>query len=199
MPPHAAGLVPYGPRALVSNAAASWRHADLLTGQQQELAASSTEALRDSMLSGDTDEFRRRMTRLTQAQDDLTTQSYTCRRDARAAKTGAFSHRGAAPDRSTAITGTLTGAAAGLIAVTVIMLTTQPADAGGSYPVLSFFGSTAWTLLTWAGLGWLIGYFLPLIRGANGAEKALWIFIVSVGASLPQTRTARPPIPNDDG
>ena len=65
------------------------------------------------------------------------------------------------------------------------MLTTPPPTDGGSYPILGFFGVTAWYLLTWAGLGWFIGYFLPLIRGDSGVGKALWIFVAGAGASVP--------------
>jgi hypothetical protein len=56
---------------------------------------------------------------------------------------------------------------------------------GSRYPVLDFLGNTAWTLFLWPGLGWFVGYFLPLLRGKNGAEKALWVFIAGVGATLP--------------
>jgi hypothetical protein len=51
--------------------------------------------------------------------------------------------------------------------------------------VLSFFGNTAWNLFAYAGLGWFVGYFLPLIRGDSGAGKALWVFTAGAAASLP--------------
>ena len=173
------------PEAWADDAATGWRRADFLASQQQALAASSTDALRESLLNAKDGEFQRRLARLAKAQDDLAAKHDASQRAARSAKITAFSHRGAAPDLKSAAVGTLTGTILGIIPAAVTMLITQPPSAGGSYPVLSFFGDTAWVLFTYAGLGWFVGYFLPLIRGDSGAGKALWVFIAGAAASLP--------------
>ena len=173
------------PEAWADDAAADWRRADFVAGQQQALAESSTDPLRESLLNAKDGEFERRLTRLAKAQDDLTAKRDALQRAARSAKVRAFSRRGAAPDPGSAAVGTLTGAILGIIPAAVTMLTTQPPSDGGSYPVLGFFGNTAWNLFTYAALGWFVGYFLPLIRGDSGAGKALWVFIAAAAASLP--------------
>ncbi|HEX3514879.1 MAG TPA: hypothetical protein VHT26_12850 [Trebonia sp.] len=173
------------PEACADDAAADWRRADFVAGQQQALAESSTDALRESLLNVKDGEFQRRLTRLAKAQDDLTAKRDALQRAARSAKIRAFSRRGAAPDLGSAAVGTLTGTILGIIPAAVTMLTTQPPSDGGSYPVLSFFGNTAWNLFAYAGLGWFVGYFLPLIRGDSGAGKALWVFTAGAAASLP--------------
>ncbi len=50
--------------------------------------------------------------------------------------------------------------------------------------MLDFLGFTAWILLIWPALGWAMGYFLPFIRGRNGINKSLCVFL-TLGASLP--------------
>jgi hypothetical protein len=175
------------PEAWVDDAAADWRRADFLASQQQALAESSTDVLRESLLSAKDGEFQRRLTRLADAHEDLAAKRDTAERAARSAKIGAFSYRGAALDPESAAVGTLAGAILGIIPAAATMLTTQPPSAGGSYPALSFFGNTAWNIFTYAGLGWFVGYFLPLIRGDNGAAKALWVFIAGAAASLPDS------------
>jgi hypothetical protein len=67
----------------------------------------------------------------------------------------------------------------------ITLLINRPVVGGSGYPVLDFLGNTAWYYFSWVALGWFIGYFLPLIRGHNGTEKALWIFVVGVGATVP--------------
>jgi hypothetical protein len=173
------------PETLAGEATAGWRRAEFLTSQQQALAATSTEALRKSLLGSKNREFQRRLARLADAQDDLAVKRDKSQRVARKAISKVFSHRGAMPDPRSAAFGTLVGTVLGIIPAGITMLTTQPPLAGGSYPVLSFFGDTAWNLLTYTGLGWFVGYFLPLIRGDSGAAKALWIFVTSIVASLP--------------
>jgi hypothetical protein len=175
------------PATWADEAAADWRRADFITGQQQALAASSTDALRDSVLTGKSDEFQQRLARLTGAQDDLASKLRGYQRAAEAARIGAFSYRGAALDPGSAAVGAVTGAVLGIIPAAVTMFTTQPPSANGSFPVLAFFGVTAWNLLSWAGIGWFIGYFLPLIRGDSGMAKALWLFLVTAVGSLPNS------------
>jgi len=173
--------------SLARKAAADWRHADFVAAQQQALAANGAEALRDSLLKGKNREFERRLARLAEAQDDLAAKLSAYQRAARTAGTGAFSHLGAALDPGAAAAGAITGAIAGIVPAAITMLTISPPSAGGSYPILGFFGSTAWYLFSWAGLGWFIGYFLPLIRGDSGVGKALWIFVVGAAASIPDS------------
>lgn len=173
------------PRTWAKNAAAGWRRAEFIAGQQQAIATSSAEKLRDSILSGKVGEFQSQLAQLADAQDDLTAKRDNFRHDARSAKIGAFSHIGASPDLACAAAGAIIGAVVGAIPIVVITLTTEPSAPGGNYPVLGFFGATLWTLLTWAGLGWFIGYFLPLLRGSSGAGKAMWVFITGAAATLP--------------
>jgi len=187
MPSKLAYAKPYAgnPENWANDAAADWRLAELVAGQQQALAANSTDALRDSLLKERRDEFQSRLARLTEGQNDLAAKIDGYRRAARSTKDEAFSHYGTSPDPRTVTAGTVTGAVLGVIPASVTMLTTQPPVAGVSYPVLNFFGVTAWYLLTWVGLGWFIGYFLPLLQGHSGTWKAMWIFIAAAGASVP--------------
>jgi hypothetical protein len=176
---------PADAKAQVNAAVEGWRRADFVAGQQQALAAGSTDALRQSLLAAKGSEFGRRLARLTKAQDDLAAKRDDYRQTARTARIGAFSHRGQLPDPGAALVGAVAGTILGVVPAVVSVLTTPPPSAGGSYPVLGFFGSTAWDLLTYTGLGWLVGYFLPLIHGDSGVAKALWVFIVGAAASIP--------------
>jgi hypothetical protein len=187
MPSELTHVVPCNkaPETWVQDASTGWRQAEFVAGQQQALAASSTDALRDSVLNGKTDGFQSCLARLATAQDELAAKHFAYQCAARSAKDEAFSHKGAAADLGSAAIGGITGAVLGVIPAAVTLHTSQPIAANSSYPILGFFGVTAWHVLTWAGLGWFIGYFLPLIRGANGAEKAMWIFIAGAVASLP--------------
>ena len=169
---------PGSPQTWANDAAKDWRRAGFVSAQQQALAASGTDALRDSALNGKDREFHRRLDHLTNAQDDLAARLDRYQRTARSAKIGAFSHFGAAPDLTSAAVGAVIGAVLGIIPAVITVLTTQPPQSpGSSYPVLGFFGGTAWNLLCYTGLGWFVGYYLPLIRGDSGAGKALWVFI----------------------
>ena len=187
MPSELAHVTPRAgdPRTWAKNAAAGWRRAEFIAGQQQAIATSSAEKLRDSIISGTAGEFQSQLNRLADAQDDLTAKRDTFRLNARSAKIRAFSHIGAPPDLAGAAAGAIIGAVVGVIPILVITLTTDPSAPGGNYPVLGFFGGTSWNLLTWAGLGWFIGYFLPLLRGSSGAGKAMWVFITGAAATLP--------------
>jgi hypothetical protein len=169
-----------------NDAAASWRHAEFIASQQQALATSSTDALREAVLNGKDDELQDRLDRLRKAQDTLGERMHGYQDTARDAKVSAFSYTGVVPGGEPAKVGAVTGAILGVIPATITVLTTQPPSTSG-YPILGFFGSTAWNLLSWVGLGWFIGYYLPLIRGRNGVEKALWVFVVGAAASLPDS------------
>jgi hypothetical protein len=156
----------------LGKALSGWRGADFAAGQRQALAASGTDAPRN-------------FEELANAQEKLAEEQDSRQRDARAAKARAFSHKGAMPDKETAKYGAIAGAVLGIIPAAVTVITSQPPSDSGGYPVLDFLGGTAWNLFFWAALGWFIGYFLPLIRGSNGTEKALWLFAVGVAASVP--------------
>jgi hypothetical protein len=173
-------------KAALRNALAGWRKADFASGQRQALAASSTDVLRDSLLDEKAGSYDDRLEKLTRAQENLGDKQDAYQRTAHDAKRDAFGYRGTMPDRGAARDGLITGTVLGIIPVTITMLTAQPSSTGSlGYPVLGFLGFTAWTLFSWAGLGWFIGYYLPIIRGGNGTEKATWIFITAAAASLP--------------
>jgi len=53
------------------------------------------------------------------------------------------------------------------------------------YPLWSFFGDLLNLLLSWIGIGFLFGYFYPYLRGGNGLQKGLWLWMVAVLPSLP--------------
>ena len=171
------------PEESLEDAIVAWRRADFAAGQQKALAG-ATDALRDLLVKGDSQGYRRGYETIGKAQEDLAREHDDFERKARAAKNTAFNHNGEILDRSTAATGAVLGAVFGIIPATVSLLTSQPPDNSG-YPMLDFLGSTAWTLLFWPTIGWFVGYLLPLIRGDNGTEKALWIFFVAVAAGLP--------------
>jgi hypothetical protein len=97
----------------------------------------------------------------------------------------AFSHRGTAPDVQAARTGLIVGALLGIVPIVITLLTTSPLRGDSGYPILDFLNGAAWNLVDWAGLGWFIGYYLPLIRGRNGTEKGIWLFVVIAAADLP--------------
>jgi len=165
----------------LGKALSGWRGADFAAGQRQALAASGTDTLRDSLIKDGWGGFEE----LANAQEKLAEEQESRQRDAREAKGEAFGHKGAMLDKETAKYGAIAGAVLGIIPAAVTVITSQPPSDSGGYPVLDFLGGTAWNLFFWAALGWFIGYFLPLIRGSNGTEKALWLFAVGVAASVP--------------
>lgn len=176
---------PEGPEKALRKAIADWQRAEFAAGQRQALAAASADALRDYLIKDDAQGYNDAFARLAQAQEDLAAKHDAYQGEAHAAKVAAFDHRGEMLDRQAGKAGLIVGAVLGIVPATVILLTTQPPPGTGTYPVLAFLGNTAWNVLPWAVLGWFIGYFLPLMRGGNGAEKAMWMFITGAAASLP--------------
>ncbi len=173
------------PEMEVRNAVAGWRQAEFITGQEQALAVGGADALRDTAVNGKAKEFQRRLARLAEAREQLAAERSKYQDVAQSAMVDAFSRRGASADPRSAAFGTIAGVVLGIIPAVITMLTNQPAAGSNSYPALGFFGVTAWNLFSWTALGWFIGYFLPLIRGASGAGKGMWIFIVGAAAGLP--------------
>jgi hypothetical protein len=164
-----------------------WRRADFASGQSQALAASGTDRLREFLVENKPEDYNHGLVALEHAQAELAEKREEGQRQARDAKTEAFSHKGRLPDPGAAKAGARAGAVLGIIPALITLLITRPATSGSSYPVLDFLGSTAWYYLTWVGLGWFIGYFLPLIRGDNGTEKALRLFAVGAVATVPMS------------
>jgi hypothetical protein len=58
------------------------------------------------------------------------------------------------------------------------------------YPVLRLGAAVAPVILRWAGYGFLFGYFFPLLRGATGLRKAIWLFVVAAAAEVCVTLTS---------
>jgi hypothetical protein len=162
-----------------------WRHADFATGQRQGLSASSTETLRNFLMDSKTTEYERGLAVLADAQEGLTQLRDHRQRDANQAKVAVFGHYGNMPDKSAARHGALAGAILGVIPATVTLLTTPPPSPNYGYALLDFLGGTAWSLFGWVVIGWFVGYYLPLLRGRHGTEKALWLFLAVAIASLP--------------
>jgi hypothetical protein len=173
------------PEQAIKDSLAAWRRAEFATEQRTALAASSAEALRDHLINNDKDKDRYDSESLANAQNELAEERDNSRGTARTRAAEAFDHRGNPPNRQDGAAGALIGTALGIIPTTITLLTTDPSHDTSAYPVLDFFGSTVWTLLFWTGLGWFVGYFLPLIRGRHGSEKALWLLITAIGATLP--------------
>jgi hypothetical protein len=171
-------------KAALRRALAGWRGADFVAGQRQALAVGSTDTLRELLDQDDRESYERGLGVLADAQEKMAKEHDSRQRAARAAKARAFSHEGDMPDQEAGRDGAITGAVLGVIPAAVTVITSQPPSASSGYPILDFLGGTAWNLFFWVALGWFIGYFLPLIRGGNGTEKALWLFAACL-ASLP--------------
>ena len=174
-----------GRRTAIREALAGWRSAAFASGQRDALGTTSTDSLKEALISEEWTGYQQKLDIVNRAQQDLGARQDEYKTAAGDAKWVVFSHYGEPLRWRTAMTGTLTGAILGVIPTAINLLTSAPPADGGSYPVLGFLGSTAWTLLTWAGLGWFIGYFLPLIRGGSGVEKGMWLFLVSVAVLMP--------------
>jgi hypothetical protein len=185
-PRYLAEAAPYNEASAeaISGSIAAWRQADFFTQQRQALTSDSSGALIDLIKEGNSD-YVGRIESLTEVQDRLACERDRQQDSARRLEAVAFEQRGKIPDRRTAVFGAALGAILGIIPALITVLTTKPAVSTSGYPVLDFFGGTAWDLLQWIGLGWLVGYSLPLIRGKNGSEKALWLFLTGIGAILP--------------
>jgi hypothetical protein len=175
------------PEQAIKDSLAAWRRAEFASEQRTALAASSADALRDHLVNNDKDKDKSRydFDSLANAQNNLAEERDRSQGIARTCSTEAFDHRGNAPSVHDAVIGALIGTVLGIIPATITLLTSNPSPDTSGYLVLDFFGGTAWTLFFWSGLGWFIGYFLPLIRGRNGSEKALWLLIAGIGAALP--------------
>lgn len=165
-------------KAALRRAVAGWRGADFVAGQRQALAVGSPDALPDLRDGHDWGGAKA----LVDAQEKMAKEHDSRQRAARTAKARAFSHKGDMLDRQAGWHGAIAGAVLGIIPAAVTVITTQPPSGSSGYPVLDFLGGTAWNLFFWVALGWFIGYFLPLIRGGNGTEKALWLFLASLAA-----------------
>jgi hypothetical protein len=167
----------------ISESIAAWRQADFVAQQRQALTSGNDGAQID--LIKENSDYAGRIESLTKIQDYLACEQDHLQSSARKLEAVAFEQRGKVPDRRTALSGAFLGAILGIIPSLITILTTKPPVSSSGYPVLDFLGGTTWNLLEWVGLGWLVGYSLPLIRGRNGSEKALWLFFAGIGALLP--------------
>ena len=162
----------------------AWRNAEYADNQRQNLASNGDD-LRKGVLETELETAgRKTFFTLAIAQNRLSELRDTWQRRAREHLREAFDHRGELPDPATARRGAVAGALLGLVPAVVLFLVTRPVPDWSYYPVLDFLGFTAWILFIWPALGWAMGYFLPFIRGRNGINKALWLYI-TIGASLP--------------
>jgi hypothetical protein len=168
----------------IADSIAAWRQADFIAEQRRALASDGGRALIDLVKQKSSD-YAEHIESLTEVQDHLACERDRLQNNARELQAAAFEQRGRAPDRCTAVYGAVLGTILGIIPALITLLTTQPPLSTSGYPVLDFLGNTAWNLLEWTGIGWLVGYSLPLMRGRNGSEKAFWLFIVSIGADVP--------------
>jgi hypothetical protein len=166
----------------------AWRIAEFADSQRQQLLGNADD-LRKSLVETGAQahpeaDGRRTYEALANAQNELSEKRDDSRRSAREHLREAFDHLGEPPDPATARRGALAGALLGLVPAVVLFLVTRPVAAWSGYPVLDFLGFTGWVLFIWPALGWAMGYFLPFIRGRNGINKALWVYLTLV-ASLP--------------
>jgi hypothetical protein len=173
------------PATALKKALAAWRRAEFAANQRQALAAGSSDALRDTLIKDGSAGYAKGFEALVSTQNELAEQRDRWQEDARAYKVEAFDHEGEPLDKQTAFMGAITGTLLAIVPISVLLLTTHPIPGWSGYPVLDFLGGTAWRVFQWTVLGWSIGYFLPLIRGKNGAEKALWILAAGVIVTLP--------------
>ena len=162
----------------------AWRNAEFADSQRQNLTSNSDDLRKDLLEAKPEPAGRRTFFTLAIAQNRLSELRDTWQRTAREHLREAFDHQGEPPDPATGRRGALAGALLGLVPAVVLFLVTRPVPAWSGYPVLDFLGLTGWVLFTWPALGWAMGYFLPFIRGRNGINKALCVY-VTVSASLP--------------
>jgi len=160
----------------------AWRIADFTDRQRREIMGNGDD-LRKAALQ-DRAAYEKTLTSLAAAQNQLAHRHDLYQRKAHHYLTEAFDHTSEVPDSRTARYGALTGALLGVVPAVVLLLATRPAPGWSGYPVLDFLGFTGWALFVWPALGWAIGYFLPFIRGGNGINKALWVYMCAA-ASLP--------------
>ena len=164
----------------------AWRSAEFAADQRQQLVTSGDD-MRAILINKGAESYKSKLAALASAQNGLARLHDRWEEKARVRMAEAFDHRGELPDRCTARIGAVIGALLGLIPLSVTLLFAQPPAGPNGYPIPDFLGSTGWNMLGWSALGWSIGYFLPFLRGRNGIEKALWIFVAYVGAWLPIT------------
>ena len=167
----------------IDESIAAWREADFVAQQRQALT-SGTGPLADLIQNGNSD-YTKRIESLTEIQDHLACERDRLQSNARELEAVAFEQRGWVPDWHTGVSGAVLGAILGIVPSLITTLTTKPSVSSSGYPVLNFFGGTAWSFLEWIGIGWLVGYSLPIMHGKNGSEKALWLFLTGIGAMLP--------------
>jgi hypothetical protein len=162
----------------------AWRNADFADSQRQQLMGNADDLRKEVLGTGSPDAGDQAFFRLAGAQSRLAERRDNWQRSARAHLREAFDHHGEPPDPAAGRRGALVGVLVGLAPAVMLFLKTRPALGWSGYPVLDFLGFTAWLVLIWPALGWAMGYFLPFIRGRNGINKALCVYI-AVGASLP--------------
>jgi hypothetical protein len=168
-------------------AIARWQNAEFVAALRQTLVTSGMDDVRERLLNKDKDNeaYTTALSALAKGQEELAEHRDSYQREALEAKAEAFGRWGAPLDPEGARSGLITGAVLGTIPAVLTLVTSQPPDTGSTYPVLNFFGGTAWSIFVWPLTGAFIGYFLPLIRGANGVGKALWIYMVALVPQLP--------------
>ena len=161
-----------------------WRNADFANSQRQQLMSNGDDLRKAVLKNKPPGAYRHTLFSLTIAQNRLADLHDRWQQKAIGHVTEAFDHQGELPDLRTAQWGGAIGTLLGLVPACLLFLTARPVSGWSGYPVLDFFGYTAWILFMWPALGWAIGYFLPFIRGRNGINKALWVY-AAVAASLP--------------
>ena len=162
----------------------AWRNAEFADSQRQQLMGNADDLRREVLRTESPDAGDHAFAKLAGAQNRLAEQRDDWQGKARAHLREAFDHHGEAPDPAAGRRGAIVGILVGLAPAVMLFLKTRPAVSWSGYPVLDFLGFTAWLVLIWPALGWAMGYFLPFIRGRNGINKALCVYI-AVGASLP--------------
>ena len=162
----------------------AWGNADFADSQRQQLMANADDLRKEVLGTESPDAGDQAFLRLARAQNRLAARRENWRRAARAHLREAFDHHGEPPDPVAGRRGAIVGVLVGLAPAVMLFLKTRPAPSWSGYPVLDFLGFTAWLVLIWPALGWAMGYFLPFIRGRNGINKALCVYL-AVGASLP--------------
>ena len=162
----------------------AWRNADFADSQRQQLMGNADDLRKEVLATESPDAGDQAFFKLARAQNRLAAWRDNWQRTARGHLREAFDHHGEPPDPAAGRRGALVGILVGLAPAVMLFLKTRPALSWSGYPVLDFLGFTAWLVLIWPTLGWAMGYFLPFIRGRNGINKALCVYI-AVAASLP--------------
>jgi hypothetical protein len=172
------------PWAAIRVALAGWRSAEFAGAQRTALSSGSTDFLKSALLDKEWAKYQEQVDTVDRAQQELGARQDRYQLVARTAARTAFSYAGSPLHWQAGLIGALTGGILGLIPTAINLSTSPPLFDSGSYPLLTFLGSTAWNL-EWVGIGWFIGYFLPLLRGSTGTGKGMWLFLVAAIAPLP--------------